>query len=177
MNFFIWMLDFSLLFFLSLVCVCVYICLCARFCAAAEIRRGKIVRYKKCMGNQTPSCRKEVKKKTRKTTALLVMFEIGPVCFVRLSSAFLCNYTSRAQHILIDILIHSFALFTHIHQKNKCTEEKSNGFPFCIRFLLFVSLTEVFFFLFPFKSGVFTAWRFSIIALIFFILLLHIAKT
>lgn len=52
------------------------------------------------------------------------MFEIGPVCFVRLSSAFLRNYTSRAQHILIDILIHSFARSLIHSHSSMCTPKK-----------------------------------------------------
>lgn len=94
------------------------------------------------MGNQTPSCCKW-KKRKRKTTALRVMFGIGPVCFVRLSSAFLRNYTSRAQHILIDILIHSFTFAYLLTQQCVCSvhtkkvnvpKRKAMGFRFAFDF-------------------------------------------
>lgn len=74
---------------------------------------------------------------------------MGPVCFVRLSSLFLCNYTSRAQHILrlTYSLIHSHMHTTHV-TKVSCTytttysltrtinvlKRKAMGFRFAFNF-------------------------------------------
>lgn len=65
------------------------------------------------------------------TTALLVILEIGPVCFVRLSSVFLCNYTSRELNTYLKTY-----LFTHSLVLNKCTEKKRKamGFRFAFDF-------------------------------------------
>lgn len=152
MNFFIWMLDFSqlLFFFFCLnVWVCVFVCV-----LVVKIRRGEIVRYarKNRMGNQTPSCvasekRKEKEEHNRFTgnvwnrSRVFCAFIIGVSLQLHLASS---THTYRHTYSFIHSLIYSHIVVCT--PKNKCTEKKSNGFPFCIRFLLSLRFSKVFFF-------------------------------